>query len=750
MSNHEEFIRRATEKLEVDRELQLDVAAELRAHMEDAHEEFRDAGCSDQEAAVNAAKVIGDPDELSEELFQANRFRMRIRGILRWAARLTLIPAAILIIGTLALNFTGVFQTDFPKQIPESWMTHLTEDERFVLRGDPSDTTELERAKSIHERWPDDPIFYAHFAIEYLGTYANQRRMLRNPEAVSQTLAVLDKGETIDPDNAWYNFQKAWLLIGSSSKMSDDKTRTCQLPDCRTSADRHYYQKIEIHDTATFQRGLEEFYAGLPKERCTALWREMIDRRIELLPEPDNITNVFQRIIVPCMSNLPLATYNKLARSIGAYALQLADEGNPEALQLNSSNRLMSMKAGSGSQLLVEMLVANIATQRACMLEEHLLAQLGRPGDAEKVRRLNEELASIEKMSRGTVSVEFAKSSGMFWNFWTVFDVEKSLTMENFQPMRTAEHILATQIALLGLLAVLIVIAAILATAAVESLFARKANKGLLLFVGWKQIARICLASILIPLSAYGLYLYLQISPLDAYGINYTATRTTLEWTCVISLIVILLIGMSYRAIRRRAIHLGLTVPEPITFKKRKVTFTLVAIAASTVIIYIAGWWVGWFQAADAEVVSKMRLGREWVSPALRYYSPAGLGLSGFIVLAMLAWGLREAIAGLRCRKELLAFRRTLYRSVAPVMASAVILVGLVCGAGLVHIDGSTAVDIISEGSFEHRSEIENTGYRLMRDLMQQEHDQIMSEMYGSEARNALAKQYPALSRLSK
>ena len=111
--NWDDFIRRLTRRLEVDEELRLDVARELRCHLEDSAAEFRAAGLSPEEAAASAVKALGDERELAEQLWEANRSRIRLRGVLRWTARATLLPAAavvVLVLFTYLVGIAGYFR----------------------------------------------------------------------------------------------------------------------------------------------------------------------------------------------------------------------------------------------------------------------------------------------------------------------------------------------------------------------------------------------------------------------------------------------------------------------------------------------------------------------------------------------------------------------------------------------------------------------------------------------------------------
>ena len=147
---------------------------------------------------------------------------------------------------------------------------------------------------------------------------------------------------------------------------------------------------------------------------------------------------------------------------------------------------------------------------------------------------------------------------------------------------------------------------------------------------------------------------------------------------------------------------------------------TLVVVAA-----YLVGWWAGPFRPSDETVSERLR-GPYWLGLHLRYFSATGFLLAAIVAGLMLAWALGEAIGGIRAGRKYLAFRRTVYRSLSPILASAVILVGITCGTVLIRAEADAAAHVISEGSLESRNEINNTGYRMLRERLQKEHDEML------------------------
>lgn len=104
MPDFDDILDRATRRLRLDPELCLEIRRELATHLEDAAEECRAAGEDDEQAAAHAARALGDPDALADQLWDANRRRVRWRFWVRWVARVSLVPAVLLVLAVLAIN----------------------------------------------------------------------------------------------------------------------------------------------------------------------------------------------------------------------------------------------------------------------------------------------------------------------------------------------------------------------------------------------------------------------------------------------------------------------------------------------------------------------------------------------------------------------------------------------------------------------------------------------------------------------
>lgn len=87
----------ATEGLRDDRELRLDVRQELVSHIEESIADCREGGMGQEQSVAEGVKAFGPAIEIAAELVSANRARMRVRQRVRLAIRALLVPASLLV-----------------------------------------------------------------------------------------------------------------------------------------------------------------------------------------------------------------------------------------------------------------------------------------------------------------------------------------------------------------------------------------------------------------------------------------------------------------------------------------------------------------------------------------------------------------------------------------------------------------------------------------------------------------------------
>ncbi|MDY7011766.1 MAG: permease prefix domain 1-containing protein, partial [Planctomycetota bacterium] len=493
MKTFDELVNLLTDRLRVDPELRLDVAEELRAHLEDSAAEFRQAGQSDEQAAASAAKALGDPQQLADDLWRANRRRIRIRGVLRWIARAALIPGAVCVVLAIGAGLSGIpmpwagekiFSPAFGSfGFHSSPTDDLTDDERFIFEGAPNAQTPLEQAKSIDDRWPENPVYYGNYVVQLMcsgGFYAGRGRI--KPERLDEILAVMDKGERIEPDNAFYNFMKASWLIQAAGAISEDESRTYESINRDNEVKQKNCWRIEIHDPSLFARGLAEFRKGLAKNEFTDHSVDMMQLRLDMLPDPKRLSDHLRRVALEVSVLLPsLSSYRQLGRSLSAYAIDLAEAGKAdEAVELVDSIGLMSAKLGTRSRTLVGLLVAQAVRVEGLAHTEQVYKELNRSELTEQARQARQrQNALFNEICKGPrLDERELVHAGMLMAVLTPAIPGYRL---DFEPMRTAEQFVVAEMGLLLSLCLLVLLALFLGGLALVSLIIqRHGNKPIL------------------------------------------------------------------------------------------------------------------------------------------------------------------------------------------------------------------------------------------------------------------------------
>ena len=705
MNAWDALIHRLTEPLGVDPELRMDVARELRCHLEDSATEFRRAGQSAEEATASAAAALGDPDELTRQLWQANRRRLRLRGLARWAARATLMPAAAVVIVAMVVALVGSARSYLKPSPSLLAIGGPTPEQRFILHGAPAVTDPIVKAKSISDRWPADPVYYANYVTELMarGGFFDNKAQIK-PDRLDEILTVLDESERIDPDNAFYNFKKAGIMAQVSSTLHDDTSRTYaeSCPPGRRCRQHPY--RVEIHDEQLFDRALAELHRGLSKKTATCRVTEMAQVRLAQLPEPRGVSDMLSRIGIQITAMMPSPEPDRyLAHSLSARAIRLAEEGRADEAEgmIDDALRLGGMIGGHG-QTVIEVLVGRVIVTDALDDAQHAYIQLGRPEQVRAAgKAFEEEVAWFERLRAGKKipAGDIQRSAGLYWGAFT-----PSLPglQKDFGPIRSAEKYFFRELALLWLLCLLAGGAAGAGLWALASLAVHRGrDRPVLLFVGWRRIGRICLLGLVAPVAAYFLYAWVLTGRDGGFGLNYTAGKTALEYAVTIGAVLLLLMHLSYTAIRARAEEIGMAVPSPIALRDRRIIVAAGAVVAVAVAVYLAGWWAGPFRPSV------------WGRPG--YRSIPGLILAGVVVAYVVVVGIREIGSRAFCG-PFGWFRRSLARSLMPILAAAVIVLGIACGWPLARAERTAVSAAKGRASFDLLlREVEDSDYRLLR-----------------------------------
>ncbi len=729
MSAWNELIGRITRRLEVDEELRLDVARELRCHLEDAAAEFRAAGESDEQAAASATRALGEPEELAEELWQANRGRIRIRGLLRWAARVTLLPAAILVVVVLLANALAIGvsynQMSFGRGGPAPWVRFLadpfpdaglTEEQRFVLHGDPNAANSVDRAKSISDRWPDNPVYYGNYIVHLLVDSPVHWRLRRDEpvtrEQLDELIAPLRRGEQLDPDNAFYALEIASLLIQASSNVTEDPNTTYKDVDRDGKPWQAMAYAVDISDPEMFQQGIEAFRRALAKPRITLGSMEMLRLRLDMLPAPRRMVEYLNRVGMWVSTLLPHRhDYRTLGNSLLARSLDLARSGEgDEAVRLARQVEYMGDKVGAEADFLVELLLGRGIRRSALGHMELIYTELGNPEQATAVHKRRVAAYDLwnRVMKARRLSRDEQDRTGLLESIIvpTLPDYRADLS-----PVRTAEHLAVVQAGLLALLADLLIAAGVLSVWTAAALFRLpKAQRPVMLFVGWRRLGRICLLAVVLPVAVYGLYSLAVATWGPHIGLAGAMIRVSMELTLLVTVVFVLLTLMSGAAIRQRAAELGMEVPPPMPWRRWIWPVGLLIGGATLLLAGVVAWWLGGFRCTTA-------------GEALDSVLPIAAAVAILLLACLgLAWVLWAPARARRFRR----LRRSVRRSMVPILAAAVIVVGIGLG-GTLAVGEGYAISRMGKG-LPLPDEIANSDFRLLQEHLATEERRLAGE----------------------
>lgn len=692
----DELTQRLTRRLEPDPELRLDVAQELRAHLDDAAADFQAGGMGQDEARAAAIKALGNADELAEQLWQANRRRMGLRRVLRATAEAVLVPAAVLtivliVVGmrpqqlrvTDGLGYPSRF--DLPSDYPA--------DKRVLLQGDRPGADYLAVVRAVHSRWPEDPVYMAQHAGLSLTKLPRE-----------EALALLEAGEKLEPDNALYNFMRAGLWMKQAAELKDDPQLAYVTYGDNTTRPSTG-DMVEIKDATLFERVLAEARRGVAKPYCDSHTRLYVQRRLEAMPADRRMSDHLRRMMLAAETLLPpLSEPRQVAKAMGAHAVQIARDRPEEALRLVRDAQLMGARMAARAGTLIELLVGSAIHQHGLVCEELVQRRLGKDelaAQAESRRKADGDLLTALRRPKTALSLE---EFGMFgWALTPSFAMAKI----NPEPLRSAEYAVTDELALLALLSlVTLCLLAGLLVRLVNRLRGRRAPS---LSLRWHEVARIAFWAVVVPLGLYAVYAYLTPLGLRRYGMAFTAGKMLVEYGLVIGVVLVLLHGLSSRAFRCRAAELDLSVPRAWRWREHKLLAALVLLVVLGNVAYLGLWY--------AEHLIKLPRDFQMEFAAI----VTGLTLLTALVMVV--------IANVRGRApEMAVYRRAAGRSRTAILAAAVVVVGAVGGLSLAARESSAIARAKDNGALLLYNELDLSDYGQLRDHLAKEADKLSAE----------------------
>ena len=359
---YDDLLNQATHRLGSDPELQREVRQELSGHLEDAAVEHRAAGCSDVESRQKSRAALGDPAQLSLDLFNTHRRRLTQRRIIKWSLGIAFIPAVIAV--TVAVGWSAVLSlgVSTARQLAnerdksslvirtanqlsqisyQRQLSSLKPDDRLLAEAAYSAeiyrplTETTASAQRLSDRWPQNRAYFAYSAAADWRALVFLAKDSIDPAAARVVLDKLDRGEQIEHDNALYNILKAeTFFLLSSSLVELDNSRSEMSVVEHTIWKGQPMHGVTIRDQSAFDCGLREIRAASAKPYLTDHSNDLVQ---ELLAfhRPDSLAQVLQTWPYPKFNGV-----NGCVMTIEAYALQLARQ-NPTSVQPGTITELL-------------------------------------------------------------------------------------------------------------------------------------------------------------------------------------------------------------------------------------------------------------------------------------------------------------------------------------------------------------------------------------------------------------------------
>jgi hypothetical protein len=586
MKRMDDLIQAVTYRFGPDAELQREIARELRAHLEDAVAAARAGGMDEAHAEETAVRAFGDPEEIAEKLWHANRRRMRLRAMAKWTGRLVLMPAGILLavwLCAVMMELVGVLQLAF--QLHADWAydayfwalvpnklrndlhpgvaarNNLKEDERLLLEAnlyDEGPYRRVEKWEKLVRLHPDNPVYRAR---QYAALLSSIRASDAVPLAPSdkkfaQAQAILDAGERADPDNAFWNYMKADLLMYKSgaAKQEEDPSFTFARAARGKEPTTGHGMRLIFADRAMFERGLDEYRKGLTKPFYKSYAVELNEELLALRKSPTTLLDELCLVEEWAGTLLPdLAPMRNMSRGVMAYAALLIKEGHPrEAEALIRTAPIASEQVGATSRLLIELLVAYAMRQTALRQGAALYERLGKRDLAAQAlarKESQQEGSFLQRMDPSGEEFKFLAARAGFFGSHLLESVplaDRSIITD----LQRAERFLAERAAL-GCLALLyLIVVGWLGIGTLWSLWRHRKDAGgpKLYFIGWRRLGWIALIAVALPLTAYVILTRAFAAGSAHYGINYQPGRVALEMGGVALLVFGLSLFLAWRA----------------------------------------------------------------------------------------------------------------------------------------------------------------------------------------------------------
>lgn len=332
--------------------------AELQAHVRHELEERLDPATAD------------DPrwDEVAGTLERNHRWQ----GAGKLLATLALIAtlACIFVLGARlawirTLANASPWGTVPARQTPVS---HLSPEQRMILLGDESQQKESARLEALCRRYPDNPRYYAAYAIAYAS----------DPGELPPDF--LETARRIDPDNGWF-------LVHAATRLAKDVAESARQTEAEKKA--RTPKKWTVRDQPRLEQAMDLMRQGLRLPRFESYQEERAREQIELLAPAKDYPSSLARNMFMASQISEIGGIRKISSAVSARAQQLAGQGDREAfLELLSDYHTLFRHRLRTSTNLVDVLGAQALLSGSLPDFQDAARRLNLNEEAERLQRV--------------------------------------------------------------------------------------------------------------------------------------------------------------------------------------------------------------------------------------------------------------------------------------------------------------------------------------------------------------------------
>ena len=535
----------------------------------------------------------------------------------------------------------------------KSW-THLSDEKQFQLFGDLTRKTRSAQERALWEKNPESKVYYANYVRVLLEDY--KEKDLDN--SFDDLEKEIRRGEELDPDNAFYNYILAAVLFKRGGEWKSIKGEKAK--------------EWSVKDSALLDLAIVELNKAEQKPYYRRYLSEFLKERLDLFPETKRLEERVGKMAY--LANVPLGQQLGLIRDLFK-ALPFHVESNelPEAdvSKLLDAWQVFLGKAIPDAWCLIDVLVLSaIANMAGGEVDESVTfgkvadvyEAMGKPEDANRTRLLAKKIGEPKKNWDAVRESKKEKEMERNLIFWKGSVLARMLlpalgepvTEEMLRPGRQADRSVIEQFYMSYILCIFVV--AIIGTW-ILFMACESASKGrkpsLFLLPPWRGVLKTLGLAILLPMFLY--FAFTRWSGLSSFenGIeDWRLLFLELGILGVSFLAASTLLSASY--IRKRCQTLDVPIPKP----------------ANSFLIKLC--WGGMGILCLCCAASKKIFGYQGALETGLYLFGTGMGL---IICGI---GIVVFIKGCMSRNTYGLYYGTLARSLMPVYACAIILIGLI------------------------------------------------------------------------